>query len=509
MDRDQLLMLMEYILNRQTTGDQSIGADDPYDDYGMQNTIGGLGATDGNTYPYEDWDDTGIAEPGSGLVSYGSGQVGGRAPWRDVPLLPAPEGPGRRPTLEEILDRLPEQKARRSAERKPWEDRGFGGEYYDNVEKYLAEQPTTGDQSIGGDANVGGYIDPAHPDWYGGYRSMGNTPIGDAPFWDYPPDGYWQPAMGGAGTSITANQGGYNQSDTVDEELVAAMLAELGQPVVDANTSSGSSIGGDPAYTGMDPQYPGDTYIPTFGRPTGGGRSSWPQGRVGDMIADSDEDSEMGPGASTGDELRHWTGPFWPGTIYAEKPAGYPVNPKPINPVIDTDPLNELARALANAQRQREEGAAPHNLSPDTGGPPIQRSSDVSRLYQMPFGGNRRIPHEVIPIRRTEEPAAPPSRYGSGFPGQQQQPASMNGLFGNPEPVRPAPEKAMRAAPPPANVLQAVRRVAQAAYSAPAPRSAPAPVFSAPAPRYAAPAPAPVNRAASSNLSKLRSLTGR
>jgi hypothetical protein len=41
---DLLAMLMEYILNRQTNGDASIGGDMAYDDYGMQGTIGGLGA---------------------------------------------------------------------------------------------------------------------------------------------------------------------------------------------------------------------------------------------------------------------------------------------------------------------------------------------------------------------------------------------------------------------------------------------------------------------------------
>jgi hypothetical protein len=46
-DRDYLLMLMEYILSQQTSGNQANpGGDRPYDDYGLQGTIGGLGAFD-------------------------------------------------------------------------------------------------------------------------------------------------------------------------------------------------------------------------------------------------------------------------------------------------------------------------------------------------------------------------------------------------------------------------------------------------------------------------------
>jgi hypothetical protein len=117
-DEEFWSLVAEYLAAQETRGNAPIGADDPYDDYNLQDTIGGLGAVDGNTYPYEDWADTGLGEPGSGTVAYGSSQVGGRGPWRDVPMYPLPEGPpGRvdRPTVEEILSRLPEQKARRSA----------------------------------------------------------------------------------------------------------------------------------------------------------------------------------------------------------------------------------------------------------------------------------------------------------------------------------------------------------------------------------------------------------
>lgn len=66
MDRDLLAMLMEYLLMQQTSGGASTGGDLPYDDYGIQDTIGGLGAVDPNTYVAEDWADTGIAGAGAG-----------------------------------------------------------------------------------------------------------------------------------------------------------------------------------------------------------------------------------------------------------------------------------------------------------------------------------------------------------------------------------------------------------------------------------------------------------
>jgi hypothetical protein len=51
MDPAFLAMLMEYILSQQTSGNQSNpGGDRPYDDYGLQDTIGGLGAIDPNAY---------------------------------------------------------------------------------------------------------------------------------------------------------------------------------------------------------------------------------------------------------------------------------------------------------------------------------------------------------------------------------------------------------------------------------------------------------------------------
>lgn len=69
MDRDLLALLMEYLLSRQTAGRAETGGDLPYDDYNMQDTIGGLGAVDPNTYPYEDWADTGIGGPAADQFS--------------------------------------------------------------------------------------------------------------------------------------------------------------------------------------------------------------------------------------------------------------------------------------------------------------------------------------------------------------------------------------------------------------------------------------------------------
>jgi hypothetical protein len=46
MDRDLLSMLMEYILNRQTSGQSSTGGDGVWMPMGEQDTIGGLGAVD-------------------------------------------------------------------------------------------------------------------------------------------------------------------------------------------------------------------------------------------------------------------------------------------------------------------------------------------------------------------------------------------------------------------------------------------------------------------------------
>lgn len=51
MDPHLLAMLLEALALQQTTGDQGIGGNVPYDDYGLQDTIGGLGAADPTVYP--------------------------------------------------------------------------------------------------------------------------------------------------------------------------------------------------------------------------------------------------------------------------------------------------------------------------------------------------------------------------------------------------------------------------------------------------------------------------
>jgi hypothetical protein len=150
-------MLMEYILSRQTSGGNSTGGDTPYDDYDMDHTIGGLGATDGSSYG---WDESGIPGSGEGTAGTNPHMTGNQHPrplppgppgimgskpeegWIDFPVSeallpkrpppprplpePGPQGPriyedgtmpgpwdappgSRRPSIEEILSQLPEQ----------------------------------------------------------------------------------------------------------------------------------------------------------------------------------------------------------------------------------------------------------------------------------------------------------------------------------------------------------------------------------------------------------------
>jgi hypothetical protein len=93
---DLLAMLMEYILNRQTNGDASIGGDMPMDDYGLQGTIGGLGAVDPNVNSRNSlplsFNDHYVAD-GSGGNRWGPNMIGGEAP---------PQPP-RQQTLGELL----------------------------------------------------------------------------------------------------------------------------------------------------------------------------------------------------------------------------------------------------------------------------------------------------------------------------------------------------------------------------------------------------------------------
>jgi hypothetical protein len=96
MDPDLLAMLMEYILNRQTAGDQAIGGEQPYDDYNTQGTIGGLGAVDPNVNSRNSlplsFNDHYVAD-GSGGNRWGPNMIGGEAP---------PQPP-RQQTLGELL----------------------------------------------------------------------------------------------------------------------------------------------------------------------------------------------------------------------------------------------------------------------------------------------------------------------------------------------------------------------------------------------------------------------
>jgi hypothetical protein len=96
MDPDLLAMLMEYILNRQTAGDQAIGGEQPYDDYNTQGTIGGLGAVDPNVNSRDSlpmsFNDHYVAD-GSGGNRWGPNMIGGEAP---------PQAP-RQQTLGELL----------------------------------------------------------------------------------------------------------------------------------------------------------------------------------------------------------------------------------------------------------------------------------------------------------------------------------------------------------------------------------------------------------------------
>ena len=51
MNDELLAMLLDILIAQQTAGHQGMGGDIPYDDYSLQDTIGGLGAVDGNAYP--------------------------------------------------------------------------------------------------------------------------------------------------------------------------------------------------------------------------------------------------------------------------------------------------------------------------------------------------------------------------------------------------------------------------------------------------------------------------
>ena len=80
MNDELLAMLLDFLISRQTAGHQDMGGNMPYDDYGMQGTIGGLGSYDGPVM--EDWVDSGISGSGIG--------TGGNLESATRPYLPPP-----------------------------------------------------------------------------------------------------------------------------------------------------------------------------------------------------------------------------------------------------------------------------------------------------------------------------------------------------------------------------------------------------------------------------------
>jgi hypothetical protein len=325
-------------------------------------------------------------------------------------------------------------------ERKPWEDRleepSSASSFEEVVMDYLNQQPTSGSQPAGATTPIVGSHDPENPDWYGGLQS---TPpvIGWEGPWAAEHPGVPPEDFGGQ-TSGASNPGGYEQSDTVNEQLIAQLIADLGRPFANANTTSTTSIGGNSSITGMDPKYPGDAYMSTGGNPVGGGRSDY----RGDGIRTAMSESALmqtGPSAATGDGMRHWSGPFWPGTIYSQLPRGFTPPAAGRSPAIDPDIMNQFAHALARAHARAQAEPGQNNRVPGSRAgipipappPSIQHSSDVSPLFNLnPFGGSQRIPHTSIPVRG----AAPA-------------PSRMVGLFGNSQsPQYVAPPRATQAA---------------------------------------------------------------
>jgi hypothetical protein len=130
MDRELLALLMEYLLSRQMSGFNDPGTDIPYDDYGMQQTIGGLGAVDANTYPYEDWGDTGIG--GSAAEQFApAGSIGGGwippmllgppnlPPYRPQPVSESPRAQQFAPVIAQLQGGLEQRQARTQPAPKP------------------------------------------------------------------------------------------------------------------------------------------------------------------------------------------------------------------------------------------------------------------------------------------------------------------------------------------------------------------------------------------------------
>ena len=92
-DDDIIAIIRQYLADISTSNYPSIGADWGYDDYGLQNTIGGIGAVDSGLYPYEDWAMTGIGDTFNPAGQpYGSNAIGGDGMYLGVPRA-VPYGP--------------------------------------------------------------------------------------------------------------------------------------------------------------------------------------------------------------------------------------------------------------------------------------------------------------------------------------------------------------------------------------------------------------------------------
>lgn len=84
-DEDIIALIRQYLADSAANGNVSIGGNWPYDDYGVQSMIGGVGAVDANAYPFEDWaqfDGSGTAQP------YGSNAIGSDGMYLGEPYAP-------------------------------------------------------------------------------------------------------------------------------------------------------------------------------------------------------------------------------------------------------------------------------------------------------------------------------------------------------------------------------------------------------------------------------------
>lgn len=115
-------LLAEYLANLQTTGVQTNpGGDWPYDDYGLQDQIGGFGGTPVNGYPYEDWADTGIAgSAGDQTAQPGFMGIGGfppPSPARPALVPGAGSNPERSAQIGQVMAQLQSGLEQRTSQR--------------------------------------------------------------------------------------------------------------------------------------------------------------------------------------------------------------------------------------------------------------------------------------------------------------------------------------------------------------------------------------------------------